>query len=59
MTTNRLKDTLGTVVTRLRGALDFATHDQLKDLQGRVDELSKKVDKLVGEKVREKRRRTA
>jgi hypothetical protein len=41
------------VVHRFRGALDFASNEDLKKLVDKVDELSKKVDKLVrGEKIK-------
>jgi hypothetical protein len=49
----QLKGTWETVVGRVRGALDFASNDDLKSLQGKVEELSKKVEKLVrGEKLK-------
>jgi hypothetical protein len=35
------------VVERLRHALDFATRVELRELSARVDELAKKVDKLL------------
>jgi hypothetical protein len=41
------------VVARLRGVLEFASKDDLNDLAEKVEELSKKVDKLIrGDKIR-------
>jgi len=41
------------VVGRVRGALDFASNDDLKKLAKKVDDLAKTVDKLVrGEKIK-------
>jgi polyhydroxyalkanoate synthesis regulator phasin len=41
------------VIDRVRGALDFASRDDLKKLAKKVDELAKSVDKLVrGEKIK-------
>jgi polyhydroxyalkanoate synthesis regulator phasin len=41
------------VIDRVRGALDFASRDDLKKLAKKVDELAKTVDKLVrGEKIK-------
>ncbi len=41
------------VVGRVRGALDFASNDDLKKLSAKVDDLAKKVEKLVrGEKIK-------
>ena len=41
------------VVGRVRGALDFASNDDLKQLAAKLDELAKKVEKLVrGEKIK-------
>ncbi len=42
------------VLEKVRGALDFATRDELLQLSERVEELSQKIDKLVrGEKIRD------
>jgi hypothetical protein len=49
----QLKGAWGSVVTRLRGALAFATREELTLLAEKVEELGKKVDKLIrGEKIR-------
>jgi ubiquinone biosynthesis protein UbiJ len=49
----QLKGTWETVVGRVRGALDFASNDDLKKVQAKVEELSKKVEKLVrGDKIK-------
>jgi hypothetical protein len=41
------------VVGRVRGALDFASNDDLKKLSAKVDDLAKKVEKLVrGDKIK-------
>ncbi|MDB4965531.1 MAG: hypothetical protein JWN44_1220 [Myxococcales bacterium] len=41
------------VVGRVRGALDFASNDDLRKLTTKVDELAKKVEKLVrGDKIK-------
>jgi hypothetical protein len=49
----QLKGTWETVVGRVRGALDFASNDDLKKLQTKVEDLSKKVEKLVrGDKIK-------
>ncbi len=41
------------VIGRVRGALDFASNDDLRKLAAKVDDLAKKVDKLVrGEKIK-------
>jgi hypothetical protein len=41
------------VIDRVRGALDFASNDDLKKLTKKVDELAKAVDKLVrGDKIK-------
>jgi hypothetical protein len=41
------------VVVRLRDMLDYASRDDLNELVEKVEELSKKVDKLIrGEKIR-------
>ena len=41
------------VIDRVRGALDFASNDDIKKLAEKVDELAKTVDKLVrGEKIK-------
>lgn len=49
----QLRGAWDNVVTRLRVALAFATRDELHELSERVDELAKKVDKLIrGDKIR-------
>jgi ubiquinone biosynthesis protein UbiJ len=49
----QLKGTWETVVGRVRGALDFASNDDLKKLQSKVENLSKQVEKLVrGDKIK-------
>jgi hypothetical protein len=49
----QLKGAWETVVTRVRSALAFATREELEQLGTKVDELAKKVDKLIrGEKLR-------
>jgi tetrahydromethanopterin S-methyltransferase subunit G len=49
----QLKGAWAEVVDRVRGALDFASNDDLKKLSAKVDELAKKVDKLVrGDKIK-------
>jgi len=49
----QLKGAWETVVQRLRNALAFATRDELEQLAGKVEDLAKKVDKLIrGEKAR-------
>lgn len=41
------------VIGRVRGALDFASNEDLKALSVKVDELAKKVEKLVrGDKIK-------
>ncbi len=41
------------VVGRVRGALDFASNEDLRKLASKVDELAKKVEKLVrGDKIK-------
>lgn len=41
------------VIGRLRGALDFASNEDLKKISAKVDDLAKKVDKLVrGDKIK-------
>jgi dsDNA-specific endonuclease/ATPase MutS2 len=50
---DQLKGAWENVVTRLRSALAFATRDELETLTGKVDELAKKVEKLIrGDKIR-------
>lgn len=49
----QLKGAWSEVVGRLRGALDFASNDDLKKLSAKVDDLAKKVEKLVrGDKIK-------
>ncbi len=49
----QLKGAWEGVVGRLRGALDFASNEDLQKLSTKVDELAKKVDKLVrGDKIK-------
>ena len=49
----QLKGAWESVVTRLRNALAFATREELEQLGSKVDDLAKKVDKLIrGEKIR-------
>ena len=49
----QLKGAWEGVIARLKGALQFATREELSLLDHRVDELAKKVEKLVrGEKIR-------
>jgi dsDNA-specific endonuclease/ATPase MutS2 len=50
---DQLKGAWDNVVTRLRSALAFATRDELDTLAGKVDDLAKKVEKLIrGDKIR-------
>ena len=49
----QLKGAWDNVVTRLRGVLEFASKEDLNELSEKVDDLAKKVDKLLrGEKIR-------
>jgi hypothetical protein len=49
----QLKGAWEQVVGRFRGALDFASHEDLKKLTAKVDDLAKKVEKLVrGDKIK-------
>ncbi len=49
----QLKGAWNEVVGRLRGALDFASNDDLKKVSAKVDELAKKVDKMIrGDKIK-------
>ena len=49
----QLKGAWENVVVRVRGALDFASNDDLKKLTAKVDDLAKKVEKLVrGDKIK-------
>lgn len=49
----QLKGAWSEVVGRVRGALDFASNDDLKKLTAKVDDLAKKVEKLVrGDKIK-------
>jgi len=50
---DQLKGAWENVVSRLRSALAFATRDELESLTGKVDDLAKKVEKLIrGDKIR-------
>jgi tetrahydromethanopterin S-methyltransferase subunit G len=50
---HQLKGAWAEVVGRVRGALDFASHEDLQKLSTKVDELAKKVEKLVrGDKIK-------
>jgi dsDNA-specific endonuclease/ATPase MutS2 len=50
---DQLKGAWESVVTRLRSALAFATRDELDSLSGKVDELAKKLEKVIrGDKIR-------
>lgn len=44
---HQLKGAWGTVIGRVRGALDFATRSDLDKLSDKVDELGKKIEKLI------------
>ena len=49
----QLKGAWELVVLRLRGALDYASREDLAELVEKVDDLAKKVEKLIrGEKIR-------
>lgn len=49
----QLKGTWDQVIDRVRGALDFASNDDLKKLAKQVDELAKSVEKVVrGDKIK-------
>src|SRR5262245_12609181 len=49
----QLKGAWTHVLARLRATLAFATREELKEVATRVEELGKKVDKLIrGEKIR-------
>ncbi len=49
----QLKGAWEHVVVRLREVIDFAGRDELAELSAKVDDLAKKVDKLIrGEKIR-------
>ncbi len=49
----QLKGAWADVLERVRGALDFASSEDLKKLTQKVDEIGKKVDKLMrGEKIK-------
>jgi hypothetical protein len=49
----QLKGAWAEVIGRVRGALDFASHDDLKQLSAKVEDLAKKVEKLVrGDKIK-------
>lgn len=48
----QLKGRWETIISRIRAALDFATKDDLKTLTDKVDDLAKKVEKLIRETAR-------
>jgi hypothetical protein len=49
----QLKGAWELVVVRLRGALDYASREELAELAEKVDDLAKKVEKLIrGDKIR-------
>jgi hypothetical protein len=49
----QLKGAWEQVVNRLRGALDFASNEDLRKVASKVDELAKRVEKLVrGDKIK-------
>lgn len=49
----QLRGAWAEVVGRVRGALDFASHDDLQQLSAKVDDLAKKVEKLIrGDKIK-------
>ena len=49
----QLKGAWAEVVDRVRGALDFASREDLQKLSSKVDDLAKKVEKLVrGDKIK-------
>lgn len=49
----QLRGAWAEVVGRVRGALDFASNEDLKHLTAKVDELAKKVEKLLrGDKIK-------
>lgn len=49
----QLRGAWNEVVGRVRGALDFASNDDLRQLAAKVDELAKKVEKLIrGDKIK-------
>jgi len=50
---SQLRGAFESVVQRLRNALAFATRDEFDQLSSKLDDLAKKVDKLIrGEKLR-------
>jgi Poly(hydroxyalcanoate) granule associated protein (phasin) len=49
----QLKGAWDQVIDRVRGALDFASNDDLRKLSAKVDDLAKKVEKLIrGDKIK-------
>ncbi len=49
----QLRGAWAEVIGRVRGALDFASNEDLKTLSAKVDELAKKVEKLLrGDKIK-------
>jgi hypothetical protein len=49
----QLRGAWAEVVGRVRGALDFASNEDLKALTAKVDDLAKKVEKLLrGDKIK-------
>jgi polyhydroxyalkanoate synthesis regulator phasin len=50
----QLKGAWEIVIDRVRGALDYASREDLHELSARVDELAKKVERLIrGDKIRQ------
>jgi len=49
----QLKGAWETVIGRLRGALDFASNDDVQKLSAKVEDIGKKVEKLLrGDKIK-------
>ena len=50
---SQLRGAWAEVVGRVRGALDFASNDDLRKLTAKVDDLAKKIEKLIrGDKIK-------
>jgi hypothetical protein len=50
----QLKGAWEIVIDRVRGALDYASREDLHELSARVEELAKKVERLIrGDKIRQ------